>query len=156
MQMSEEERRGELKEQGMTTKERTSVKQNLTVELREISGVYNPLPLFHPQSRIISLIQKRLLYLRIICSSCLETVCVCVHLWPVLYVRACVYVLRMISPDKMLNFKNLACKIIIIIIDDFCIALFCGVPKLTALYNILQDFLSFTNIIHIIMTTNNV
>ena len=45
--------------------------------------------------------------------------------------------------------------IIIIIIDNFCIALFSGVPKLTALY-ILQHFLSFTNIIHIIMTTNNV
>ena len=46
--------------------------------------------------------------------------------------------------------------IIIIIIDNFCIALFSGVPKLTALYNILQHILSFTNIIHIIMTTNNV
>ena len=46
--------------------------------------------------------------------------------------------------------------IIIIIIDNFCIALFSGVPKLTALYNILQHFLSFTNITHIIMTTNNV
>ena len=45
---------------------------------------------------------------------------------------------------------------IIIIIDNFCIALFSGVPKLTALYNILQHFLSFTNITHIIMTTNNV
>ena len=45
--------------------------------------------------------------------------------------------------------------IIIIIIDNFCIALFSGVLKLTALY-ILQHFLSFTNIIHIIMTTNNV
>ena len=45
--------------------------------------------------------------------------------------------------------------IIIIIIDNFCIALFSGVPKLTALY-IIQHFLSFTNIIHIIMTTNNV
>ena len=47
-------------------------------------------------------------------------------------------------------------EIIIILIDNFCIALFSGVPKLTALYNILQHFLSFTNIIHIIMTTNNV
>ena len=47
-------------------------------------------------------------------------------------------------------------KIIIIIIDRFCKTLFSGVPKLTALYNILQHFLSFTNIIHIIMTTNNV
>ena len=46
--------------------------------------------------------------------------------------------------------------IIIIIIDNFCIALFSRVPKLTALYNILQHFLSFTNIIHIIMTINNV
>ena len=45
---------------------------------------------------------------------------------------------------------------IIIIIDNLCIALFSDVPKLTALYNILQYFLSFTNIIHIIMTTNNV
>ena len=46
--------------------------------------------------------------------------------------------------------------IIIIIIDNFCIALFSGVPKLIALYNILQHFLSFTNTVHIIMTTNNV
>ena len=46
--------------------------------------------------------------------------------------------------------------IIIIIMDNFCRALFSGVPKLTALYNILQHFLSFTNIIHIIKTTNNV
>ena len=30
----------------------------------------------------------------------------------------------------------------IIIIDDFCIALSCGVHKVTALYNILQHFLS--------------
>ena len=47
---------------------------------------------------------------------------------------------------------------IIIIIDNFCIAQSTGVPKLTALYNILQHFLSFTNIILIllIMTTNNV
>ena len=44
----------------------------------------------------------------------------------------------------------------IIIIDNCCRALFSDVPKLIALYNILQDFLSFTNIIHIIMTTNNV
>ena len=36
------------------------------------------------------------------------------------------------------------------------IALFSDVPKLTALYNILRHFLSFTNIIHIIITTNNV
>ena len=51
----------------------------------------------------------------------------------------------------------MCCKfiIIIIIIDNVCIALFSGVPKLTALY-ILQHFLSFTNIIHIFMTTNNV
>ena len=42
---------------------------------------------------------------------------------------------------------------VIIIIDNFCIALFSGVPKLTALY-IFQHFLSFTNTIHIIMTTN--
>ena len=46
--------------------------------------------------------------------------------------------------------------VLIIIIDNFCIALFSGVPKLIALYTILQHFLSFTNIIHIIMTTNNV
>ena len=45
---------------------------------------------------------------------------------------------------------------LIIIIDNFCIALFSGVHKLTALYNILQHFLIFKNIIHIIMTTNNV
>ena len=50
---------------------------------------------------------------------------------------------------------QISCSIIIIIIDNFYIALFSGVPKLTALY-ILQHFLSFTNIIHIIMTTNNV
>ena len=29
---------------------------------------------------------------------------------------------------------------LMIIIDNFCIALFSGVPKLTALYNILQHF----------------
>ena len=46
--------------------------------------------------------------------------------------------------------------IITIITDNFCIALFSGVHKLTALYNILQHFLSFANIIHIIMTTDNV
>ena len=46
--------------------------------------------------------------------------------------------------------------VIIIITYNFCIALFSGVPRLTALYNILQHFLSFANIIHIIMTTNNV
>ena len=40
--------------------------------------------------------------------------------------------------------------------DNFCIVLFSGVHKLTALYNILQHFLSFTNTIHIIITTNNV
>ena len=45
---------------------------------------------------------------------------------------------------------------VIIIINNFCVALFSGVPKLTALYNSLQHFLSFTNIIHIIMKTNNV
>ena len=45
---------------------------------------------------------------------------------------------------------------LIIIIYNFCMALFSGIPKLTELYNILQHFLSFTNIIHIIMTTNNV
>ena len=43
--------------------------------------------------------------------------------------------------------------IIIRITDIFCIALFSGVPKLIALYNILQHFLSFTNIIYIILTT---
>ena len=36
-------------------------------------------------------------------------------------------------------------SMLIIIIDNFCLALFSGVPKLTALYNILQHFLSFTN-----------
>ena len=40
--------------------------------------------------------------------------------------------------------------------NNFYIALFSGAPKLTALYNILQHFLSFTSIIHIIMTTKNV
>ena len=57
--------------------------------------------------------------------------------------------------------KTLYCRIyriiyvltILILIDNVCIALFSGVPKLTALYNILQRFLSFTNIMHIIMTT---
>ena len=44
----------------------------------------------------------------------------------------------------------------IIITDNVCTALFSGVPRLTALYNILQHFRSFANIIHIIMTTNNV
>ena len=43
--------------------------------------------------------------------------------------------------------------IIIIIIDNFCIALFSGVPKLTALYNILQHFLSFTNLNDVISMT---
>ena len=45
---------------------------------------------------------------------------------------------------------------IIIIIDKFCIAPFSDVHKLTMLYNILQHFLSVTNIIHIIMTTNTI
>ena len=45
---------------------------------------------------------------------------------------------------------------IIIIIDNCYIALFSGVHKLSALYNILQHFLSFTNVIHIIMTVNNI
>ena len=49
-----------------------------------------------------------------------------------------------------------ACRKVIIIIDTFCVALFSGVPKLAVLYGILQHFLSFTNIIHVIMTTNNV
>ena len=44
----------------------------------------------------------------------------------------------------------------IIIIDNFCIALFSGVPKLIALYKILQHFLSFTNIILIILTADSV
>ena len=35
---------------------------------------------------------------------------------------------------------------IIIIINNFSIALFSGVHKLTMLYNILQHFLRFTNI----------
>ena len=48
-----------------------------------------------------------------------------------------------------------SCNVIIIIIDNFCIALFSGVHKLTALYNILQH-LGFTKVIHIIMTINNV
>ena len=46
--------------------------------------------------------------------------------------------------------------LLLLLLEYFCVALFSGVPKLTALYNILQHFLSFTNIIHIIMTTNNV
>ena len=46
---------------------------------------------------------------------------------------------------------NLSHGSLIIIIDNFCIALFSGVPKHNALY-ILQHFLSFTDIIHIIMT----
>ena len=48
------------------------------------------------------------------------------------------------------------CGNYIIIIDNVCIALFSGVHKLTALYNILQHCLSFTNIIHVIMTSNYV
>ena len=52
--------------------------------------------------------------------------------------------------------EYIICILIIIIIDGLCIALFSGVPKLTGLYNILQHFLSFTNIIHIIVTANNV
>ena len=52
--------------------------------------------------------------------------------------------------------KNVPTNAYLIIIDNFCITLFSGEPKFTALYNILQHFLSFTNIIHIIMTTNNV
>ena len=43
----------------------------------------------------------------------------------------------------------------IIIIDNFSIVLFSGVHKLTAFYNILQHFPSFTNVIHIIMTNKN-
>ena len=54
----------------------------------------------------------------------------------------------------LIIFNPLHLIIIMIIIDNFWKALFSGVPKLTALYNILQHFLSFTNIIHIIMTTN--
>ena len=42
---------------------------------------------------------------------------------------------------------------LIIVIDNFCIALFSGAHNRSALYNILQHFLSFTNVIHIIMTT---
>ena len=62
------------------------------------------------------------------------------------------------NKQKIFDFTQLGrtAATIIIIIDNFCIALFSGVPKLTALYNILQHFLNFTNIIHIIMTTNNV
>ena len=45
---------------------------------------------------------------------------------------------------------------IIIIIDNFSMVLFSGVHKLTVLYNILQHFLSFTNVLHTVMTTNNV
>ena len=59
------------------------------------------------------------------------------------------------STELFTTLGNAIIIIIIIIIDNFCIALFSGVPILTALY-ILQHFLSFTNIIHIIMTTNNV
>ena len=58
------------------------------------------------------------------------------------------------SPTTVANKSST--ESVIIIIDNFCIALFSGVPKLTALYNILQHFVSFTNIMHIIMTTNNV
>ena len=38
-------------------------------------------------------------------------------------------------------------KVIIIIIDNFCIALFSDVHKLTALYNTLQHFLTENKII---------
>ena len=61
-----------------------------------------------------------------------------------------------INLNLKLNVIMICLLSLIIIIDNFCIALFSGVPKLTALYNILQHFLSFTNKIHIIMTTNNV
>ena len=39
---------------------------------------------------------------------------------------------------------------VIIIIDNFSIALFSGAHKLTVLYDILQHFLSFTNVLHYI------
>ena len=68
-----------------------------------------------------------------------------VHLWPALL---------HLPPRATRTPGERLCQIIII--DNFCIVLFSGVHKLTALYNILQHFLSFTNIIHIIMTTNNV
>ena len=66
------------------------------------------------------------------------------------------YIIIIIMMMLMMMMVMMIIIIIIIIIDNFCIALFSGEPKLTALYNILQHFLSFTNIIHIIMTTNNV
>ena len=44
-------------------------------------------------------------------------------------------------PSRLLS-KRCFTLCIIIITDNFCVALFCGVPKLTALYNILQHFLS--------------
>ena len=57
---------------------------------------------------------------------------------------------KLILPDTTLTTDQklkeiIIIIIIIIIIDNFCIALFSGVPKLTALYNILQHFLSFTD-----------
>ena len=46
--------------------------------------------------------------------------------------------------------------LVMIIIDNFCIALLSGIHKLIVLYNILQLFLSYANVIHLIMTPNNV
>ena len=87
--------------------------------------------------------------IRLCICVCLSTLCqsiylsVCLSIYTSMYLCLCVCLYLSI------------CLLIIIImmIDNFCIALFSGVPKLTALYNILQYFLSFTNIIHIIMTT---
>ena len=58
----------------------------------------------------------------------------------------CVLIVQTNKVTRSLNKKIKNNKMI----DNFCIALFSGVPKLTALY-ILQHLLSFTNIIHIII-----
>ena len=51
---------------------------------------------------------------------------------------------KMFLGAEMRTPNTLSMVIIIIIIDNFSIALFSGVPKLTVLYNILQHFLSST------------
>ena len=65
---------------------------------------------------------------------------------------ACFDVVFTADPSVSISFT----LVITVIIDNFCIALFSSLHKLTALDNILQHFLSFTNVIHIIMTTKNV
>ena len=64
---------------------------------------------------------------------------------------------HLLAENRSDDFISAFVIIIMIILNNFCIALFSGVPELTAIYNILQHFYeSFTNIRHIIMTINNV